>query len=105
MVVYVMSSESKRRDRHDIVAEILETAKEGAIKTHIMYKAKLSYGQLSEYIPTLVEKGFLENLTVERHRKAQHLLKTTELGAKFLENIRLLNSLWFAVFDSENKVM
>jgi len=45
-----------------------------------MYKAKLSYGQLSEYIPLLIEKGFLENLTVIRHRQEQHLLKTTEQG-------------------------
>jgi predicted transcriptional regulator len=90
-----MSSEGKRRDRHDIVAEILETAKGGAIKTHIMYKARLSFGQLSEYLPLLVEKGFLENLTVKRHHKTQqHLLRTTELGMKFLENVQSLNLLW-----------
>jgi len=101
-----MQSVSKRRDRHDIVAEILETARGGAIKTHIMYKAKLSYGQVSEYIPTLVEKGFLEDLTVVvRHRKVKRLLKTTELGVKFLENVRSLNMLWSAAFDSEGKVV
>ena len=102
MVVFVMQSVSRRRDRHDIVAEILEKAKGGAIKTHIMYKAKLSYGQLSEYVPMLVEKGFLEHLTVKRHHKAQqHLLRTTELGAKFLENVQFVNSLWSATSDSE----
>ena len=90
-----MLSEGKRRDRHDIVAEILETAKGGAIKTHIMYKARLSFGQLSEFIPLLVEKGFLEDLTVVvRHRKAKRLLRTTDLGVKFLENMRSLNSPW-----------
>lgn len=89
-----MQSVSRRRDRHDIVAEILETARGGAIKTHIMYKAKLSYGQLSEYIPLLIEKGFLENLKVMRHRQEKHLLKTTEQGEKFLENLRSLDLLW-----------
>jgi predicted transcriptional regulator len=94
----------KRRDRQEIIVEILETAREGAIKTHIMYRVKLSYGQVSEYIPMLVEKGFLEDLTVVvRHRKVKHFLKTTELGAKFLENLRLVNSFWFAGFDSENE--
>jgi predicted transcriptional regulator len=89
-----MPGEGKRRDRHDIVAEILETAKGGAKKTHIMYKAKLSYGQLSAYIPILVEKGFLEHLVVDANRKAQQrLLRTTELGSKFLENLKLLSSL------------
>jgi len=86
-----MQNVSRRRDRHDIAAEILETAKGGAIKTHIMYKAKLSYGQVSEYIPMLVEKGFLENLTVVvRHRRVKRLLKTTELGEKFIESFRTL---------------
>ena len=27
---------TKRRDRHDIIAEILDTAREGKVKTHIM---------------------------------------------------------------------
>jgi predicted transcriptional regulator len=105
MVVSAMSSESRRRDRLDIVAEILETAKEGAIKTHIMYKAKLSYQQLSEYIPMLVEKGFLENLAVKEHSKTQHLLKTTKLGTRFLKSIVLLNSLSLTMIDSDNKVV
>jgi len=105
VVVFVMQNVSRRRDRHDIVAEILETAKGGAIKTHIMYKAKLSYGQVSEYIPMLVEKGFLENSMVVRHHNVKRLLKTTELGVKFLENVRSLNSLWSAAFDSESKVV
>jgi predicted transcriptional regulator len=94
---------SKRRDRQEIIAEILDIAREGAIKTHIMYRAKLSYGQVSEYIPMLVQKGFLEDLKVVRHRKVKHFLKTTELGAKFLGNVRLVNSFWSAGFDSENE--
>lgn len=85
-----MQSENKRRDRHDIVAEILETARGGAIKTHIMYKAKLSYAQLNEYLPLLVEKGFLENLTIVKNRQTKHILKTSELGEKFVENFRTL---------------
>jgi len=101
-----MPGVSKRRDRHDIVAEILETARGGAIKTHIMYQAKLSYGQISEYIPMLVEKGFLEDLTVAvRYRRVKRLLKTTELGVKFLENVRSLNSLWSAEFSFESRVV
>jgi len=86
-----MQSVSKRRDRHDIVAEILETARGGAIKTHIMYKAKLSYAQLNDYLPLLVEKGFLENLTIMRNKQTKRILKTSEQGEKFLQNFRLLD--------------
>jgi len=86
-----MQTVSKRRDRHDIVAEILETARGGAIKTHIMYKARLSYAQLNEYLPLLLEKGFLENLTIVKNRQVKNLLKTSEQGEQFLENFRFLD--------------
>ena len=86
-----MQNMNKRRDRHEIVAEILETARGGAIKTHIMYKAKLSYAQLNEYLPLLVEKGFLENLTIVKNRQTKHILKTSGQGEVFLQNFRLLD--------------
>ena len=90
---------SRRRDRHDIIAEILRTAKEGKIKTHIMYRAKLSYAQINEYIPALVEGGFLENTTI-RHRKYQKkVYKTTPKGIKFLENFETINKLWSELVD------
>jgi len=86
-----MQNVSKRRDRHEIVAEILETARSGAIKTHIMYKAKLSYAQLNEYLLLLVERGFLQNLTIVRNKQVKLLFKTSEQGEQFLENFRLLD--------------
>lgn len=84
----------KRRDRHDIVAEILSYAIRGKIKTHIMYKAKLSYAQLGEYIPLLVEKGFLENTTVKRRKQTHIMYRTTEKGIEFLNRLESLNKLW-----------
>ena len=89
-----MSAITGRRDRHDIAAEILEIAGVGLIRTHIMYKAKLSFGQLSEYVPMLLEKGLLENLTVVKHRQSRHVLKTTEKGQKFLESLKSLELHW-----------
>lgn len=89
-----MQTERMRRDRFDIVAEILETAQGGAIKTHIMYKAKLSYGQLCEYIPLLLEKGLLERVMAKRGRHVWHLLRTTEMGKKLLGNLRSSELIW-----------
>jgi predicted transcriptional regulator len=100
-----MSSASRRRDRHEIVAQILQTARGGAIKTHIMYKAKLSYGQLSEYIPMLVEKGFLENITVVDHGQTKRLFKTTDQGERFLGQVRSIDQLWSTGFDPKNKII
>jgi len=82
-----------RRDRHDIVAEILETARGGAIKTHIMYKARLSYGQLNDYLTSLVESGFLENHTIIRNGQVKQLFKTSKLGETFIKNFRTLELL------------
>jgi len=89
-----MAAVNKRRDRHDIVAEILKTAKGGKIKTHIMYKAKLSYSQINEYLTLLVEKGFLENMTIKRKKQTITVYKTTEKGIEFLDHLESVNKLW-----------
>jgi predicted transcriptional regulator len=88
------SGDVKRRDRHYIVVEILRTAVEGKIKTHIMYKAKLSYAQLNEYLPLLIENGFLENTSVKQRRLVKRVYKTTDKGLKFLENFDSVKKLW-----------
>jgi predicted transcriptional regulator len=53
------------RGRYLIIAHMLNTINdtgiEDATKTLIMYKAFLSYAQLSEYLSFLVEKGLLLN--------------------------------------------
>ena len=89
-----INSDIKRRDRHDIVVEILRTAVEGRIKTHIMYKAKLSYAQLNEYLPLLVEKGFLENTSIKRKKVIKKVYKTTEKGQRFLDNFDSIKKMW-----------
>jgi predicted transcriptional regulator len=89
-----MAAVNKRRDRHDIVAEILRTAKGGKIKTHIMYKAKLSYSQINEYLSLLVRKGFLENMTIKRKRQIITMYRTTSKGIEFLEHLESINRLW-----------
>ena len=86
--------DGRRRDRHDIIVEILKTAINGKVKTHIMYKARLSYAQLNEYLPRLVEKGFLENQTVKKNRFYKKVFKTTPKGIKLLENFENMTNLW-----------
>jgi predicted transcriptional regulator len=89
-----MAAVSKRRDRHDIVAEILKTARGGKIKTHIMYKAKLSYSQINEYLKLLVEKGFLENMSIKRKKQTITMYRTTQKGMEFLTHLESINKLW-----------
>ena len=84
----------KRRDRHEIVAEILTIAIGGMIKTHIMYRAKLSYSQINEYLPLLVDKGFLENTNVLRMGQRTKIFKTTQKGLEFIESLKAIDKLW-----------
>lgn len=44
---------------------MLETTKEGSIKTQIMYKANLSFTQLNEYLDFLLSKGFVKQTITE----------------------------------------
>jgi len=85
---------AKRRDRHDIIVEILKTAIKGKGKTHIMYMARLSYAQLNEYLPRLVENGFLENQKIKQGRTYKGVFQTTPKGLKLLENFENIRSLW-----------
>lgn len=74
----------KRRDRLYIMAEILNVAKEGVLKTQIMYKANLSFAQLNDYLTLLLELNLLKAIT--NNKKTTY--KTTEKGTQFLENYK-----------------
>ena len=94
----------KRRDRHDIVEEILKTATEGKIKTHIMYKAKLSYAQLNEYIGLLVEKGFLEPCDVRYKKQDKTMYKTTPRGTQLLKNYNTVKKMWRELYPETDGI-
>ena len=76
---------SKRRDRHDIMAEILTTAKDGKIKTHIMYKCNLSFKQLHVYLDYLIERKLLESVPAKTGEKSNSTMyETTGKGRAFI---------------------
>ncbi|MGI0045270.1 MAG: winged helix-turn-helix domain-containing protein [Nitrososphaeraceae archaeon] len=71
---------AKYRNRNEIIASILEAAKEvGISKTRIMFTAYLSYEQLNEYLNGLLEK---ELLTCDSHTRTYNI---TPKGSRFLE--------------------
>jgi len=74
----------KRRDRLYIIAEILDIAKDGALKTQIMYKANLSFSQLNTYIKLLLETQLLEIL--RKNRKT--IYKTTTRGVEYMQSYK-----------------
>ena len=50
---------AKYRTKLQIIAEILEIVREGAKKTHIMYKANLSYKLLCKYLDEVLDCGLV----------------------------------------------
>ena len=79
----------KRRDRLHIIAQILDVASEGSLKTQIMYGANLSFSQLNEYLSFLLGVKFLDNHTEKRHLT----YTTTPKGFKFLRSYQTLREL------------
>ena len=74
-----------RRSEQDIIVTILEAAKEGSRRTHIVYKANLNHELLKRYLNSLMSKGFIA--LVEERRG---IYKTTSKGLEFIEKHREL---------------
>ncbi len=64
------------------MAEILEIAMNGALKTPIMYKTNLSFAQLNKYLPLLLEIGLLQNV----NNDGKTVYKTTAKGLQYIQN-------------------
>jgi len=77
----------KYRSRSDIVSMMLESARSGATKTKIMYKAYLSYAQVMEYLKYLQQSELLA------YEKGTQLYRPTEKGLKFLNMSNELNEM------------
>ena len=76
------------RTRVEILANILKVAGNRTLKTHIMYKANLSYRQLEKYLTFLQENGLLELFMEDGVR----MFRVTDKGRDFLQDYQRLNS-------------
>ncbi len=63
------------------MADIIEIAKEGTLKTQIMYKANLSFTQLNSYLTFLLENNLITH-TIYDGREGYVI---TEQGKDFLQ--------------------
>jgi predicted transcriptional regulator len=78
---YITDTTSKRRDKLCIIAEILEIAKEGTLKTQIMYKANLSFAQLNDYLKFMLKIQLMEKVVDQ----GKDVYVSTEKGLDFLQ--------------------
>ena len=75
----------RKRSGIDIMANILNEARRGARKTHIMYRCNLSHRQLQAYLKLL--------LGMELLASQSDLFETTVKGRKFVDAYRILKAL------------
>ena len=73
-----------RRSFFEIIAEILQVAKNGAKKTCITCSCNLTYGMTGEFLTHLLEAGLI------RKGNSFH---TTEKGLQFLQTYQILELL------------
>jgi predicted transcriptional regulator len=82
--------QKKRRDREEIIYELLSAAIEPVTRTRLIYASFLSNAELRHYIGLLLEHRMLEVDQITKTR-----FKITEAGRKFLrvyENITSITS-------------
>lgn len=74
----------RERDRIAIVAEILEMARGGVLKSNIMWRAGLSYEMLNAYVGLMMNARLLDKVLM----KNKVVFKPTDRGMKFLYHCR-----------------
>ena len=72
----------RNRSRLEIVSNLLVRAKNGALKTHLMYGANLSYPMLGEYLNILLRSGLIREDSNDRDTSVRYT--TTSKGLDFL---------------------
>jgi predicted transcriptional regulator len=75
-----MSERKNNRGRIQIMGDVLGLATSGIRKTHIMYRANLSYEQVHMYLAELIKRGLL----VQHATDEGVVYRTTERGREFL---------------------
>jgi predicted transcriptional regulator len=74
----------RERDRTTIIAEILDIARDGVLKTNIMWRARLSYYMLDEYLGLMVNSKLLDRELLND----KVVYKTSDKGTEFLYHSR-----------------
>jgi predicted transcriptional regulator len=77
----MVETTTKRRDKLCIIAEILEIAKDGTLKTQIMYRANLSFAQLNDYLKFMLKLKLIQKLT----EQGKDVYVATAKGLDFLQ--------------------
>jgi predicted transcriptional regulator len=88
----------KYRSSTEIIDSMLRSIRAGATKTHIMYRAYMSYSQLKEYLKLLEERQLIT------FDPGSQLYMLTEKGLKFMNAYDKINELVPSVNEGKTLV-
>jgi predicted transcriptional regulator len=74
----------------EILAKILDVAHDGALKTHIMYKANLSHRQLEKYLGFLMNNAMIQKVEDPEYGGTRY--RVTGKGLEFLKDYARLSA-------------
>ena len=77
-----------RRSGIEIIAEILEEARQGITKTRLVYRTNLNFFVVRKHLDFLIDKGLLDQV-----REPIQLFVTTPKGLQFLEEFRKMKEI------------
>jgi predicted transcriptional regulator len=77
-----------KRNREEIISQILSVCRNGAIKTRVVYQANLNFKTVEPYLDLLVKNNLLE---VQQGEKKMY--ETTQKGETLLEALNQVSEL------------
>lgn len=89
---------TRRRSRLDIIAEILDAAIDGAVKTKIMYRANVNFVQFNEHLECLLEARLIR--TIRSGGKTLYVI--TEKGKLLLDRFNETEEMFNTVSSKED---
>ena len=95
-----MSERKNNRGKIEIMADVLTLSTSGIKKTHIMYRANLSYEQILYYLKQLLGKG----LIAQDVSDGALVYRTTEKGREFLACYSRMSDLITESYENAPKV-
>jgi predicted transcriptional regulator len=78
---------NNRRSEFEIIYKILTLSRNSVKKTEILYQGNLSFTQLQNYLPFLLEKNMLEESLMDNNGSSYKSYRTTEKGISLLADI------------------
>jgi len=75
----------KKRSEFEMLSDVLQVAKDGAKKSHIVYKANLNFALIRKILKTLIANNFLV--------QEGGLFKTTTKGFDYIKNVACIESM------------